>query len=333
MDSNLIHPDYDVIIPVYNAQSTISQAIISVLNQTIRPKRIIVIDDGSIDGSIAVVQELQKDLSKDVEIIIKSISNSGAANARNVGIRMSTSPIVSFLDADDFWAPEKMQKQITKVPTKGFVHSNCQVLNPNGKIVRKVFNEAPGNFENLLDGSYTVAGSASSVTVSREFLLSVGLFNTDLHIGEDLDLWLRLSRHGVINNVETYDVFIIETSSGVQMTNLNSNPIREISDLIKIISNFKSSEELVYSNILIAAVIGNVNRLIRNPLKLFKFLVDLQKILNQSLGNRIDYKFQRKIFFHICNLLLIKTHMDKITKLITRIFKKIYFEITKLNPF
>ena len=98
-----------VVIPAYNASTTISRTINSVLAQTMRPMEIFVVDDGSPDGDL-----LQRELilfGDQVTLLRKP--NGGAASARNFGIGKASGEWVAFLDADDYWEPEKIATQVS----------------------------------------------------------------------------------------------------------------------------------------------------------------------------------------------------------------------------
>ncbi|ALL04401.1 hypothetical protein AQ505_02130 [Pedobacter sp. PACM 27299] len=101
-----------VIIPVYNAEKTIGRALASVLNQTIAPYEIIIIDDGSHDNSSLIVQE-HIDLNPMFKFHLIKKSNGGVSSARNVGLKKATGNYIAFLDSDDEWFLDKLEKQLT----------------------------------------------------------------------------------------------------------------------------------------------------------------------------------------------------------------------------
>ncbi len=106
------NPLVSVIIPVYNAENFIEQTIQSVLNQTIQDFEIIVSNDGSKDNSGAVIQALQK---KDNRIIYISKSNSGVSDTRNMGVENAKGKYLAFLDADDIWKQDNLEKRLAVV--------------------------------------------------------------------------------------------------------------------------------------------------------------------------------------------------------------------------
>ncbi len=106
MQSKLV----SVIIPVYNAEGTISECIQSVINQTYRYLEIIVINDGSSDGTLEIVNSFT-----DPRIIIVSQVNKGCSASKNQGLRIAKGAFIQFLDADDYLSPDKIEKQVDKI--------------------------------------------------------------------------------------------------------------------------------------------------------------------------------------------------------------------------
>ena len=112
----MLSPTVSVVIPTYNAQSTIIRAIKSVLNQKFNNLEILIVDDKSTDGTVKTVKKIFPNLS-----IIELPENLGVANARNEGIRISSGKYIAFLDSDDLWNEEKLFFQITFMEEK-----NCE---------------------------------------------------------------------------------------------------------------------------------------------------------------------------------------------------------------
>lgn len=102
----MISFNYSVIIPAYNAEDTILDALASIFTQEIPPSEVIVIDDGSTDRTIEFVKQFGR------QVLLFSQENRGAGAATNHGIERASHPILAFLDADDIWLPEKMRLQL-----------------------------------------------------------------------------------------------------------------------------------------------------------------------------------------------------------------------------
>ncbi|MGL6044061.1 MAG: glycosyltransferase family 2 protein, partial [Sandaracinobacteroides sp.] len=99
-----------VVIPAYNREATVGTAIRSVLWQTLSPVEVIVVDDGSTDGTAAAVQAID-----DPRVRLVSQANGGISAARNRGIEAATQPWVAFQDSDDEWLPLKLEKQMASL--------------------------------------------------------------------------------------------------------------------------------------------------------------------------------------------------------------------------
>lgn len=191
--------DIDVVIPVYNGATYIEGCIASVFSQTQKPRRIIVVDDGSTDGTAEVVGLLQKE--HPALTFLKLERNSGVSAARNAGIALSDAPFIAFVDADDIWLPCKLdlQLQVFKKSQRpiGFVHSSFFLFDEAENALPHQNGLPPllrGDvFSRLLREGNVLSGSASSVLIKRDILNKAGFFDDQLHYGEDWDLWLRLA--------------------------------------------------------------------------------------------------------------------------------------------
>ena len=177
-----------VIIPTYNRYELLKRAIQSILNQTYSVDEIMVIDDGSTDNT----KDIQKDFP---EIIYIYQENQGVSCARNIGIQRAKNEWIAFLDSDDEWHPEKLQKQVA------FHQNNPDILMSytaekwvrDGKVVKipkkykKIGKDA--FIENL---SYCNI-APSSVIIHNSLIKKIGFFDESLEVCEDYDLWLRIS--------------------------------------------------------------------------------------------------------------------------------------------
>ena len=125
----MINQSISVIIPTYNRSNTIEKCLDSVFNQTYKVNEIIVVDDCSTDNTIDILN-----LYKDQITILQTVNNSGAQSARNIGIKAAKSEWIAFLDSDDEWLSDKIEKQISALKNINFnpltvVHGDCIVNN------------------------------------------------------------------------------------------------------------------------------------------------------------------------------------------------------------
>ena len=178
-----------VVIPTYNRRQTIGRSIDSILNQTLFPSEIIVVDDGSTDGTSDYIQ------SNFPSIRLLQQPNKGVSSARNMGIRSSNSDWVALLDSDDEWFPKKLEKQVMTLSQNldiKFCHTE-EIWIRNGVRVNqmKKHQKYGGHiFNKCLDMCRI---SPSSVLFHRSILDDVGYFDKDQKVCEDYDLWLRIT--------------------------------------------------------------------------------------------------------------------------------------------
>lgn len=180
------NPDISVIIPSYNRAHTLQRALDSVLNQTLKPNEIIVIDDGSTDDTQSVLN-----LYPGITVIEQS--NSGVSSARNSGVEKSSGDWIGFLDSDDEWLPKKLEKQWAAIcnDDKLISHTeeiwirNGQRVNPMKK------HQKYGGW--IYDKCLPLCViSPSSVMIHKTVFDDVGNFDESLEVCEDYDLWLRI---------------------------------------------------------------------------------------------------------------------------------------------
>jgi glycosyltransferase involved in cell wall biosynthesis len=190
-------PSISVVIPTYNCAALLPQAIRSAYAQTIRPAEVIVVDDGCTDDTTAVVNALRATLPDDFVYIQKP--NGGEASARNRGVAAATGEYVAFLDQDDVWLPEKLERQLPSfdapgAPTLAFT-AYTRVSGDNREVVRvKDWVPTPEHaLRRLMDGCCV---TPSTVIVRRDALTDAGAFDESLWLGNDWDMWLRLAAAG-----------------------------------------------------------------------------------------------------------------------------------------
>lgn len=184
-----------VIIPTYNSATYLPETIESVLNQSYSKIEIIVVDDGSTDATKEILKAY---LGK---ITYYYIRNSGPSAARNAGINRSTGDWIAFLDSDDIWIPEKIEKQLDTMKRnkdKSFCCSDwSNFVNVRDKLISVLRNyqafEKRPDFDLMLTENYVLT---SSVLVEKTKLLKSGIFWEGLKGPEDRHLWLRLLQQG-----------------------------------------------------------------------------------------------------------------------------------------
>ena len=185
-----------VIIPVYKVEKYIAAAVQSVLKQSYQNFELLIVDDGSPDKSIEICQQFA-----DSRIIILHQQNRGVCAARNTGIRYAQGEYLAFLDGDDMWLPEKLEKHVKHLesaPNIGVSFSRSALIDESGNslgtyLMPKLKNITPSCL--LLDNAI---GNGSAPVIRREVLEAIKFsdslyFDEELHHVEDLECWLRIA--------------------------------------------------------------------------------------------------------------------------------------------
>ena len=183
-----MQPTIAAVIPTFNRDLVISRAIDSVMRQTLLPSEIIVVDDGSTDNTANLIAANYPTIS------YLRTENKGVSAARNLGIRKAKSEWIAFLDSDDEWLPQKLEKQVAYLTgEQNYRIAHCEeIWIRNGKRVnQKVKHKKYGGyiFEKCLP---LCVISPSAVIIHRELFDELGFFDEKLPACEDYDLWLRI---------------------------------------------------------------------------------------------------------------------------------------------
>lgn len=188
-----------VIITAYQHARFISDAIGSVLAQTYPDDELIVVDDGSTDGTREIVTNYGN------QLVYIYQENRGSAAARNSGIRAATGEYVAFLDADDVWLPNKLELEVKFLdahPSIGMVYSNYTYFGTRpGPAATGFAAIPPVSGQALKELFLSNPISSSSVLIRKSCFEKVGFFDESLVHGEDLDMWLRLAPCCEIDNI------------------------------------------------------------------------------------------------------------------------------------
>jgi GT2 family glycosyltransferase len=186
-------PAVTVIIPAYNAERYIGAALASIVAQTLEDVEVLLIDDGSSDGTIREAERF----SSTLDLTILQQVNAGPSAARNVGIRRARGRHCAFLDADDIMLPELLAAQAALLdsdPEVGLVLTDIQTFDDGGTIhaARWGLSEPfPGSpLDRLLEENFV---TTSAVMAPTERLRESGLFPENRRVAEDYELWLRIA--------------------------------------------------------------------------------------------------------------------------------------------
>ena len=191
-----------ICIPAYNASKYLGETLQTVKMQTYKEWELIVVEDGTSDGTEEIVKEFRKSVTQNV-LYHNQKNNLGVSATRNAAVALSNGEWIAFLDSDDLWEPEHLADLIyesVKDPESQLIHSEVSVFDSLTKnkldspaLSQMTIDELPLS---LFDGRYPTQPSA--VMVSSKLFKLIGGFNTDMAIQgcEDKDLWFRFARAG-----------------------------------------------------------------------------------------------------------------------------------------
>ena len=196
-------PRFSIIVPLYNKALYVAKTVESVLGQTFTDYELIIVDNGSNDGSSEIVAKFS-----DPRMRLQRLEqNVGVSNARNMGVRMSSAPYITFLDADDWWEPtflEEMAGLIERHSDAGIYGTGYWIVK-NGKKrlapigVEEGFSEGEINYCRVYAKTLCMPLTSISVCMPRAVFDESGGFPADIRLGEDFLLWVRIVlKHKVV---------------------------------------------------------------------------------------------------------------------------------------
>lgn len=202
---------FSIVIPLYNKQNCIRETLRSVFNQSYTDFEVLVVDDGSTDGSLDVVKEFN-----DERLRIIEKPNSGVSATRNEGIRAAANEWIAFLDADDIWTSfhlETLVKVHNQHPKAEVLCSNYETFSSNENYVDKLEKIeqkmtcfiVKDFYLRLLSGKHVIW--SSTAVVRKDCFEKVGWFDERLIKGEDLDCWAKLYENFVMAQTEFVTAF------------------------------------------------------------------------------------------------------------------------------
>ena len=199
---------FSIIMPAYNAESTIKESIMSVLNQNYFDYELIVINDGSDDNTKDCVEKIRNE-----QVVLLNVTNGGVSNARNEGIKYSSGKYICFLDSDDIWKEDHLSTLhdlINKYPSYSVFCTGYRIKNFNGKYLipsKKIISKFNG--EDLAINNYFEFQRnngnfvhINSFCVKKDILAETGLFQPYERFGEDTDFLYRIfSRYSLVISI------------------------------------------------------------------------------------------------------------------------------------
>jgi len=213
-------PTVSIVIPTYNRRNLLKRAIDSALNQVYSDFELLVIDDGSTDGT----QKMVEDYSDGRVRLIEHTTNQGANAARNTGIDHAEGKYIAFLDSDDEWLPTKLERQVAHLESSSNEQTGVYCYHytqddKEGAIKKAPANGYEGDIRQKLLSGWCPA-STSLFVIERDTLVSIGGFDPNLPSFQDYDMWARLSKKHEFGLVPEYLVIKHEHSN----SQLSSDP-------------------------------------------------------------------------------------------------------------
>ena len=216
-----------VIMPVYNSENYLREAIDSILNQTFRDFELVIVDDCSTDSSAAIIEEYKKIDSR--VVTHRQHKNSGIAAARNKGLQLSSGEYIAFMDSDDISLPDRLEKQnnfIKSHPEVGVLGGGAEIVDGNGNYISTLYFP-----ETNLMISWSLCFYDPiinpSVMMKRSIVLGAGGYHDSResdteYYPEDYDLWTRLSGKTNFYNLSDVILMLRKHSSNITKTRLES---------------------------------------------------------------------------------------------------------------
>lgn len=273
-------PTISVIIPVYNGEKTIKQTIESVLNQTFRDFELLIINDGSQDATLEIIQAIN-----DERIQVFSYQNSGVSASRNRALTKAKGEFISFIDADDLWTPNKLELQLKALqdnPQAAVAYSWSDWIDESGQFLRSGGHITVNGkaYEKLLLRDFIESGS--NPLIRKQALDEVGYFEQSVTPAEDWDMWLRLAARYEFVTVEVPQILyrISPNSASFNIVKMEAGSLKVIERVFaqapESLQDLKR-ETLAsrYNYLTFKALEGNLDR--KNGLTAARFLIQALK--------------------------------------------------------
>jgi glycosyltransferase involved in cell wall biosynthesis len=187
--------EVSVIIPTFNRRPMVVEAIQSVLVQREVRFELIVVDDGSTDGTLAAVEEALENATAPVRFI--RTERRGVAAARNLGVEAAVAPRIAFLDSDDLWKPEKLSRQLADLRDhrEYRISQSDELWIRSGRRVNPGLRHLKHAGDIFVESLRTCLISPSAVIMETDLFRELGGFDETMSAAEDYDLWLRILLH------------------------------------------------------------------------------------------------------------------------------------------
>ncbi|HEY5884628.1 MAG TPA: glycosyltransferase [Pyrinomonadaceae bacterium] len=301
-----------IIIPAYNSSAYIAETLDSVFAQTFDSYEVIVINDGSPD-----TERLERELKPySGKLHYIKQENRGAAAARNAGVRAARGELVAFLDADDTYLPNFLEKQIEllKSSNADLVYSDALLFGDSPLAGRTFMQLQPSRGEvtpeKLLALKVTVL--TSTVLARKEPIFKVGLFDESLRRGQDFDLWLRLAKSGFRFAYQS-DVL---AHHRIVESGLSGGTISQLERTLTVLQAIKARDGLTPTEN--AALQFNMKRTLRE----LALENGKEKLLSRDFGGALQSFNEAKKFRHSWKLIIVCLGLRVAPEMLWRVYHR-----------
>jgi len=214
---------FSVVIPLYNKEQSVNNTIQSVLDQSFQEFEIVIVNDGSTDNSVGVVQGIN-----DQRIRLIQQENQGVSAARNKGIEEAKNEWIAFLDGDDLWENNHLEEivKMMKAYPQEKVYVTSFEYSDNREMYKHTRNKSIFKIEDYFkEAIREILIWTSIVVIHKDCFVKVGKFNTDYIRGEDVDLWGRLAKN--FNIIKTNKITAIYRVEAENRSDSTSVPVQK----------------------------------------------------------------------------------------------------------
>ena len=293
-----------VLMPVYNSELYLEDAVQSILDQTYKNFEFIIIDDGSVDNSLAILESFKDNRIK----LVKKKNNTGYTSLLNESINYAKYDYLARMDSDDVSNKDRLLKQfkfLEKNKDYSVVGSNIRLINTKGEFIRNgKYPETDEQIKSNLSNFSTFAHPAC--LIRKKKLIDIGGYRTIFEPSEDYDLWTRLALNSKMYNIQEYLLDYRVHGKSVSSKRGIDQQIKTFF-IQKNFDNLKNGNpDLVDINNLTKIDLETCNKLF-NDLKNLKFLIDYHKIktdLNKNLYLTAFFKILLVLFFYPKKLII-----------------------------
>jgi glycosyltransferase involved in cell wall biosynthesis len=282
------YPKISVVMPVFNRENFLSDAIKSIINQTFTDFEFIIIDDGSTDQSLQIIENFAK---QDERIkVVKNNINLGIAKTRNIGIDLSQGEYIAFMDSDDISLPTRFEKQIAyfeNSPNIDALGTACAIVDSNGQILSYL--RPPLS---PIEVRWSIITKSTLINPSmmarRKIFCETGIRHRDLHAADDFDLWSRIADQFQIGNLSEILTHFRMHQGKISVTSHNS----QRSEAIEIVR--KNIKQLTNIDLTDDQVIGYRNSAHLKNLQDARILAQVTIRLHKVARSWTEMKMERE---------------------------------------